>query len=553
MQSLNPIFDIQEYSPNTLASLLYKTQKQSWEGASEQDGHFKYFKDFYFNEKLGLNPKFIVVENDYIEKDYVRDYLSYYADFFQPPSPKCIRLHFFASNNENSQTIENFNEDFCEALLYQEAPKQFWEQQYLGFITIRPIPVFNIGFTLLKHYNSIELLRSKERFFWGIGDYKVHIFGKEIKISSVPFQEQDANLAACATISIWTVLQVAHKNYGIAAKPSGEITHNADTTAFNGNRLIPNDGLNIVQICKSLVREGLVTEVKEVSNLEEGKSYIFDWHYFKKLVNAYATLKIPIILVMNVPDNGYDNNGHAVAIVGHNEALFSEEVWASQRLEDDSITWCANQINKIYVHDDAWGCFARMSFLDKKEAGLESLWGYYGRQDDKDLPCQPFLLIVPILSQVRISYDIIEEIVYFFDAMFDLLGLKESNIRWNIQLFSNEDYKAKFNRIATKFSPIEGNLREFQNFQLDFLNTSLPAFIWVATCFVRGQEGIVLIFDATGMKYSMLGIKILCFDNNFRDSLKLSLTDKNYETIKSRMIAYNMYREDYVLFFKNNI
>jgi hypothetical protein len=552
MPTQDRIFDIQEYSPDKLASLLYKTQQQSWEVSSEQDGHFKYLRDFYFNQHEGLNPKFIVIEENYVEKDYLIDYVSYYAEFFNSPSPKCIRLHFFANNKDYPVTIDEFYRKFCDALLYEQPSKDFWEHDYLGFITVRPIPVFNIGFTLLKHYNSSIKLKAQERKFWGIGDYKVHLFGKEVFIPSVAFHEQDANLAACATISIWTVLQAAHKNYGIATKSPGEITHDADVIAFNGNRLVPNEGLVIPQICKSLVTEGLVTEVREVFiKTEEG--YVFDWLYFKKLVNAYSTLKIPIILAMNVPDDGYEGNGHAVAIVGQNELTFSEEEWSKQQMESEPITWIANQINKIYVHDDAWGCFARMSFLENKGHGLSSLWGHYGNDQDKDKPSRPDSLIIPVLPQVRISYEIIEEVVTFFDEIFDLLELKESSFRWNIQLFSNEDYKADFNMISTKLSPNDERLKDFQNFQLSFLKSSLPSYIWVATCFMNNQEGLVLIFDATGMRYSMLGIKILCFEDVFKEDLQLSLTDQNYEIIKSSMIEYDMYREDYLLFLKNNI
>ena len=51
---------------------------------------YKYAKD--------INANTVVIEDHYIDKDYLIDYSKFYARSFDPPSTVTKRLHFFSEN-----------------------------------------------------------------------------------------------------------------------------------------------------------------------------------------------------------------------------------------------------------------------------------------------------------------------------------------------------------------------------------------------------------------------------------------------------------------------
>lgn len=121
--------------------------------------HFLYFKDYFSPQ--GLNAKMMVVEDNYVSKDFLHDYASYYAFCFENYPKTCRRIHFF----DVDFTEEKFNSFLLNA---DENSDNFWSH-YLGFIVIKPIPVTVIGFTVLKTYAGNHAFN--ERNFWGTRQY----------------------------------------------------------------------------------------------------------------------------------------------------------------------------------------------------------------------------------------------------------------------------------------------------------------------------------------------------------------------------------------------
>ncbi len=58
-------------------------------------------------------------------------------------------------------------------------------------------------------------------------------------------------------------------------------------------RLFPNKGLEVSQISESIIKAGLVSEIKDD---------ILTVAYVKKIVNAYSSISIPITLVVEISD-----------------------------------------------------------------------------------------------------------------------------------------------------------------------------------------------------------------------------------------------------------
>lgn len=163
---------IQSYSEESLALAL--SNEHTPASVVTSKNHFTYLKEYLGTS--GLCAKTIIVEERYVSKDFLRDFASYYAFCFEDYSKFCNRVHFFPNEFDE--------ETFYSAILAPEKNlKNFWSN-YLGFIVVKPIPTKIIGYT-------------------------IHVFGKEVKIKSLAFQEQDSVLAACATTAIWSMLNKA--------------------------------------------------------------------------------------------------------------------------------------------------------------------------------------------------------------------------------------------------------------------------------------------------------------------------------------------------------
>ena len=526
-----------------LSRILYPHEYSSL--SSVENSHCWYFWHDYLGEK-GLMAQFAVVEKNYVSKDYLDSYRDYYASCFYPIERNCVRIHFFRSDMED----EGFQALFVKAILSDDDESvSFWERDYLGFTVIKPTPQFNIGFTALKHYNYDEKssIYKKSRNFWGTREYNFNIFGRKIRFETLPFQEQDTNLAACASVAIWTMLQVPSTNNFITLKSPGQITNDADLISNDGNRLFPNDGLTVNQMCTAITKSGLVTEREELCYFEEidvnndkTQEYRFENLWLKLLVRAYSSLKIPLILCMGVPEKDADNHlsydGHAVAICGH------EEVEVNRLSDEADVSFFAEKIQKLYVHDDDFGPYARMEFIDMVD-GLSSAWGTNLETGvfDKRMPCKPTSLIISIYPEIRVRYSTVHDVTLLFNFIFKITLDADSVLEWDIRLQKHENWKEEFK------SAIQ-NASVSNIYKLKILTTQLPKYLWVATCRKDNMVICDILFDTTAMRNSMLAINIVFYDLEFESSVsKLINDEENYVYLSGILTGYH---KQYILFLK---
>src|SRR3990172_7383780 len=83
---------------------------------------------YLYNYLSELQAKTIVVEHEYIDRDYLEDYAFYYARCFRPYNRHCKRLHFFKC----PLTPETFFELVRDETAAEEAKKI--RDAYLGFV-----------------------------------------------------------------------------------------------------------------------------------------------------------------------------------------------------------------------------------------------------------------------------------------------------------------------------------------------------------------------------------------------------------------------------------
>lgn len=448
--------------------------------------HFLYFKD-YLGE-AGLNAKTIVVEEDYISKDFLHDYSSYYSLCFKPYPKFCKRVHFF----QNSFSDDVFTQSILDST---NSNKEFWDN-YLGFIVVKPIPVTVIGFTVLKTYSNCQTFN--DRNFWGIRDYNIHLFGNNLKISSLAFQEQDSVLAACATTAIWSMLNKAAVDYHTILKSPSQITKDADKVSSDGSRLFPNKGLNLLQICQAIQNSGLVSEIKQdnfplKNDKDEVILKVVSVRFFKKILNAYSQIGIPIILVINVPNSpsGSSYGLHAITISGFKQKS------PIPLPPNNEISWLSDNIEKFYAHDDQWGPFARIDFKDDCE--LITPWSSILAPGH---PTYAMNVVVPLYPKIRISYENIEAIVLGIDRILTFFFANNiiADLVWDVKLQFSESFKSSIRN--SNLDKEEKVLR---------LTKSLPKYLWVATCYIGEHKVFDFTFDATDVNSAMFGEDFVCY------------------------------------------
>ncbi|MVT07756.1 hypothetical protein [Chitinophaga tropicalis] len=467
------MFDVVEFSADNFAQALSTdiTPPEVIKGKS----HFVYLMH-YLRPRTEVNAKTIVIEQNYISKDYLHDYADYYSLCFEPYKKVCKRVHLFKNKFSDKQ--------FRNILLSNDPKKQdaFWDN-YLGYIVVKPIPVTVIGTTILKTYPHSD--RFTGRNYWGLKDYTVHVFGVKRVIRSLVFQEQDKVTAACATTAIWSTLSKVFHDTQSSLKSPSEITRDADKMSQDGSRLFPNKGLSVLQICQAIERAGLVCEVLH-TEMDENNHGITTNSYLKELVRAYSSIGIPIIVILQVM-----GQYHAITLVGHRHQGPSENP------SRDKIAFASDNIDRLYAHDDQWGPFARIKFQDERQ--LVTPWNEIKGATSLIYATD---VIVSLYPKIRINYEDIKCIVVALHGIFTqfLKSKAKKGWSWDIRLEYSENYKREVK-----------NLRLDADVTLGLITQSLPRFIWVVTCYGGKERLVDFTFDATGVITGMVGLRVLTF------------------------------------------
>ncbi len=497
---------------------------------------FKYFHDYLLRQDCNS----ILVESNYVSKDFLDNYQFYFASSYKNYNKRCIRLHLFSKNVTAS--------DLQEYILNSKSHLEAFESHYLGFIVIRPIPQKIFGFSLLKTYKNL----SKDKFFWGVRPYGVNIFGRKYSFLALAFQEQDGTLSACATTAIWVTLSKAnYLNYTLLRTPN-QITKDAGITSNSGGRLFPNKGLTISQVCNSIVRSGLDTEVtlakrikrqnilNEFNKEEHFKVHdlgrIFDLdnsmhirpNQIKRVCNAYSQLGIPILCTLQ-PYKG--SVLHAIAINGYKKI----------EIDDKTIhninKFHFERIETLYAHDDQWGPYTKIEFDSSKEYGVDTIWTEKKYLDDSS---RFISIIVPVYKKVRINFNDVEKIINDLNSIYQLIFKDLTGpikITYDYFVIDSNEYKSYVNSEST-ISDIE---------KLKFVLTSLPKFVWIIRVYINSKIGWDLILDATDVNSNMIGISKITYGNNPKElNHVINRTIFKFRDTIDTHISFNSINKDYV-------
>lgn len=473
-----PPFEVFPYTVSKLEEIyLDKTPISSY--ILNNKYHLKSYFPEYFNH---VKPQTIVVENNYIDRDFLEDYAGFYVRCFKPPPRECTRLHFFS---------EKFDKDDFESLLSGANDtlrnKLTGPDAYLGFIVLKHLPETIIGRTCLRTYPP-----SQRRLFPATRDYDANLFGLQLKVQTLAFQEQDRVASACATSALWTVFNGTGMLFQHQLPSPFEITRTATEGMPIVERMVPNEGLNMIHIASAIRHVGLEPLLFSLTSNE----------FLKRTVRAYVDFGIPVMLLLVIGDEL-----HVVAITGYSIP------------EVDVDDFIADRIDKLYVHDDQIGPFARMTFgnIETVEIDGNKIKGpsFTSSWDEKVVATN---IIVPIYHKVRITHEHILWLISKFNAA---IQAYQTGLIWDVRLTS-------VNKMKIEISQCKNISSEYRR---EILLEKMPRFLWrVTACSKNSRTLFDLLFDATDIEQGQFFTRAIEYDPDLMDTCR-TLSNEIDETV----------------------
>lgn len=470
-----------------------------------------------------MDCKTIIIENEYVDRHYLEDYVAYYARCFPAHPRKCSRLHFFSQPITQiafKNHLANENKELTELL----------QASYLGFAVIRPIPHTFFAKICLRPYGPLVdspncTILHKE--------VQVSLFGIPLKVDTAQFIEQDKVVSACATSALWMALS-ASQEMQISNLPSpSAITQSATQAHYDGVRTFPTSGLTPLQVARSLKHYGFEPEILSYKDNQSDT--------LKEHIYGYLSNSIPVILGGNVYEKVNEEykflGKHLVCVVGfHTE----------RKTHAGSLNFLAHEIDKLYVHDDRYGPFMKMDMslktfdveeIQKGTDGKRPIEGFelsiHGTPPDYFVP---EVAVIGLNQKIRIKsvdiYSICSAFAaYLKYALDDVVVIKaksevgtdghiyisnvEKSIRkirfgcWDISLSMSTALKKEL-RGNKKFVAFNG-----MTDKSNVLVRNMPKYIWRCKIFERTESSEQLLteilFDATEVPQGELIIGYIAY------------------------------------------
>jgi hypothetical protein len=491
-----------------------------------------------------MSAKTIVIEHEYTDSLFLQDYVHYYSTSFFANGRNCQRVHFFDDKSHkfyNAETKTDLNYYFTEkefdSLISEGVSSSIsdisLQKAYLGFITIKPLQETIIGKTCFKTFTA-KTDSSREHFFNTTTAIDVNLFGIPLKIEfTLPFQEQDSVVSVCATSALWSFLSSMGSRSNLKVPSPAEITE----TAVKGSSLArtyhsATQGLDIPKIQHVLRKYRVEPVIYEISNLG----------FLLELISAYMeNTNQPLLLGLDVytrhasdveseaNDEAWtielkSSGSHLVVLTG-----FSRDDSSAPIYQDDFISNEVPRIDKLYVHNDQVGPFAKFEIhaLKRDEFTFVELSNIGGKKfnaelsdptlinvtaeskekivflkhhvtnDDKNILDKnyyvPTCVITGSPSKVRSSYSQVKSEIMYVDVMIEAIHPEiAKKIRWKISLIESNQYKVCVRQDLSR------GVFEKTSFPPSLLVKNLPKFIWRCQC-VNTEQGRVfdIVIDAT--------------------------------------------------------
>ena len=371
-----------------------------------------------------LGCKTVVVENHYIDRDYVSDVALFYSRSLRAYQNFCHRLHFFKEPFDQVR--------WREMVVVRGAGEAasniaFLQQAYLGFCVMRPLPGSPVGRTVLPPLGHLSG-SGRRREFGVIKDYIAHLAGFELRVRGLAFQQQDQGVSACATTALWSAIHGVAPKEGLSIPTPADITEAASRYLLVGGRSLPSEGLTVHQMCEAIRASGLAPLFVPSVSLESDRAQLFSY-----LKSGFA----PVLAIQSLQGGG----GHAVCAVGFKLGDVAPQTNPSLNFRDASTALLG-----VYIHDDRLGPYASADVYpwtlqsgDVKTA-LRISW------PDEDVDVEHAVLssmVVPVPTKLRLTVTRMREMgLHLADTAGQIYPQFNRSVTLSTRYMKGADYRA---------------------------------------------------------------------------------------------------------------
>lgn len=231
--------------------------------------------------------KGVLIERNYIDKDYRSTFYNFYAKKGQNYRSDCVRLHFFDQTVTFDKTGTRLN-----------GKDERLDDHYFGYMVLRPTGIATIGRSVV----SPDVRRGASGFTIS-ADHKVHLLGYTLRVQGFPSMDQHNDISVCAHAACWSILRHYSERHSIYREFS---THDITMMAqqFNPGGLVPSRGLEVSHAERVFQEAG--TFPYHVARDITGT---LDVSFYRQLC-AYIESGFPLFAAMH-------GRKHAIAVTGY--------------------------------------------------------------------------------------------------------------------------------------------------------------------------------------------------------------------------------------------
>ncbi len=413
----------------------------------------------------------VVVEYPYVDKVYRNSYYRYYSGKAKQVSRDCIRLSFFIDTDPS--------------IVGNPMIPEIWEQQYRGFMILRPTELNIVGRNAISPDIYVD-----NNFLICKTEIPASVNGLKVEVEAFPASSQDSETMVCAETAVWATMEYFGNRYAeyTPVRPS-HIIKLLKNHSFS--RQLPSSGLTSEQICYLFKNMNFQPILRPVYGEESDYG----------MIGSFVESGIPVVLsITNYVDESYpveDRVGHAILCIGH-ERVSEESVNKVGGFAVNGLNFVDyDSIKKRFVYiDDNFPAY-RMDYLETPaDSYKEKKW--------KD--CRIRFASYPLYEKILLMPNSVKYMATNF--LHYLKGVDDGReITLRSFLASSRSYKDYVCRINMP--------REMKEM---ILNLYLPKFIWVVE--LSSRQGLIeeyseglLIFDSTEPKLTNLtSLELMCYN-----------------------------------------
>lgn len=265
----------------------------------------------------------ILVEREYIDKDYRSTFYKHYAKKGRTYRDDCVRLHFFDAGVRYDEQTSN---------LSSITPSL--EGQYFGFIVLRPTLQATIGRSVLS-----PDIRVGARGQVIQGEHVVHLLGHKLRFWGFPSMSQHADISVCAHVCCWSILRHYSERYS-QHREWLLYDINALASSYDPGGLTPALGLSAANAERVLQAAGTYP-------LLIAKKTDDDQEFYAQFL-AYLESGFPLFVAMKEQEHAVVAVGYSWAMPGNAPSYLNSHAWEQVELiltaDDNALPYvCVNR------------------------------------------------------------------------------------------------------------------------------------------------------------------------------------------------------------------